>query len=33
MNYLEALKLTLFCMAFWVPFGVLLVYLKKKIDP
>lgn len=30
MNYFEAVKLTLFCMAFWVPVGVLLVCLKKK---
>lgn len=33
MNYFEAFKLTLFCLGFWVPVGVLMVYLKKKIDP
>lgn len=33
MNYLEAFKLILFCLAFWVPPCLLLVYLKKKIDP
>lgn len=33
MDYFEALKHTLFSMAFWVPVGVLIVYLKKKDRP